>query len=59
MSNYKMAFVFMNIGNGKDREVIEEVRKLPNVSEAYELYGVWDGVAKIEGGTLLDQRCGH
>ena len=42
------AFVFVNVGLGSEREVLERLREIPGVKEAYYVYGVYDIVAKIE-----------
>jgi len=42
------AFVLINAELGKEGEVVKELRKLENVREANEVYGVYDIVAKIE-----------
>jgi len=47
-----MAFVFMNIDAGAEQQVIDELRKVQNVKEAYLVYGVYDAVAKIEAETM-------
>ncbi|MCK4845402.1 MAG: Lrp/AsnC ligand binding domain-containing protein [Candidatus Heimdallarchaeota archaeon] len=42
------AYILINSEIGKEQEVQEHLLKLPNVVEAYVLYGVYDLIAKIE-----------
>jgi len=43
-----MAFVLLNVGLGKDEEVLAELRKKEGVKEAYQVYGVYDMITKVE-----------
>ncbi|OYT62722.1 MAG: AsnC family transcriptional regulator [Thermofilum sp. ex4484_15] len=43
-----MAFVLISTEMGSERKVLEELKKIDEVSEAYIVYGVYDIVAKIE-----------
>jgi DNA-binding Lrp family transcriptional regulator len=47
-----MAFVFMNIDTGGEQEVLNQLRGIPSVKEAYLVYGVYDLVARIEAETM-------
>jgi DNA-binding Lrp family transcriptional regulator len=47
-----MAFVFMNIDTGGEQDVLNQLRGIPNVKEAYLVYGVYDLVARIEAETM-------
>ncbi len=42
------AFVFINVEPGSETEVLERLRKVPEVKESYFVYGVYDIVAKVE-----------
>jgi DNA-binding Lrp family transcriptional regulator len=42
------AFVFINVKPSKEREVLEKLRKIKNVTESFELYGDYDIVVKVE-----------
>lgn len=42
------AFVFINVKPGKEKEVLEKLRKIKNVTESFELYGDYDIVVKVE-----------
>ena len=47
-----MAFVLINTEIGAEEEVMNELRKIPNVKEAYVVYGVYDIVAKVEADSM-------
>lgn len=47
--NKAVIFVLINCEIGKEREILEEIKKVPEVSEAYLLYGVYDIIVKIKG----------
>ena len=47
-----LSFVLINAEIGAEDEVLEELRKLPNVKESYTVYGVYDVVAKVEAETM-------
>jgi len=42
------AFVFINVEPGSENEVLKRLRDVPEVKEAYFVYGVYDIVAKVE-----------
>ena len=42
------AFVFINVEPDSETEVLERLREVPEVKEAYFVYGVYDIVAKVE-----------
>jgi DNA-binding Lrp family transcriptional regulator len=42
------AFVFINVKPGKEKEVLEKLRKIKNVTESFGLYGDYDIVVKVE-----------
>lgn len=42
-------FVLVNCEIGKEKEILEELKNVPEVTEAYLLYGVYDLIIKIEG----------
>lgn len=42
------AFVFIKVKPGKEREVLEKLRKIKNVTESFWLYGDYDIVVKVE-----------
>ncbi|MEM2897159.1 MAG: Lrp/AsnC ligand binding domain-containing protein [Candidatus Bathyarchaeia archaeon] len=47
-----LAFVLINSEIGAEDEVLEELKKVENVKEAYVVYGVYDIVAKVEAETM-------
>ncbi len=44
----EIAFVFINVLPGKEREVLQSVRVIKGVTESYELFGDYDILAKVE-----------
>jgi len=46
------AFVLVNAEVGSDVELLQVLKKIPNVKEAYAVYGVYDIVAKVEAETM-------
>ena len=42
------AFMFMNIDAGAENEILKSLRGVPEVKEAYFVYGVYDVVVKVE-----------
>lgn len=47
-----MAYVLINTEIGSESEVLDAVKKIKNVREAYAVYGVYDIVVKIEAETM-------
>jgi len=47
-----MAFVLINAEIGAEDEVLNELRKIKSVKEAYIVYGVYDIVAKVEAESM-------
>ncbi len=47
-----IAFVLINAEIGGEEEVLQEIKKVEGVQEAYTVYGVYDIVAKIEAETM-------
>ena len=43
-----LAFVFINAELGSEQEVLEQLRKMDSVKEAYMVYGVYDVIVKVE-----------
>lgn len=46
------AFVLINTEIGSEEEVLNELKKIPYIKEAYVVYGVYDIVAKVEAETM-------
>jgi len=42
------AFVFVNVEVGSETEVLKQLREVPEVKEAFLVYGAYDIVAKVE-----------
>lgn len=47
-----LAFVLINAEIGSEDDVLKEMKKIPNVKEAYVVYGVYDIVGKVEADTM-------
>ena len=47
-----MAFVLINTEIGSENEVLEDLKKIDAVKEAYMVYGVYDVVAKVSANTM-------
>lgn len=43
-----IAFVLLNVEPGGEEEVLKSLRSIPEVKEAYRVYGVYDTVIKLE-----------
>ncbi len=46
------AFVLINVESGTEEEVVEQLRKIPGVEEAYYSYGVYDIITKINADSM-------
>ncbi len=46
------AFVLINTEIGSEEEVLNELKKISYIKEAYVVYGVYDIVAKVEAETM-------
>ena len=46
------AFVFVNVTTGSETEVLRRFREIPEVKEAYFVYGVYDIVVKVEADSM-------
>ncbi len=44
-----LAFVLVNTELGREKEVLEMLRAIPAVRDAFEIYGVYDIILKVEG----------
>ena len=47
-----LSYVLINVELGTEDEVLEEVRKIPNVKECHRIYGIYDMIAKVEAESL-------
>jgi DNA-binding Lrp family transcriptional regulator len=56
--NYKVetfmpkAFVLINVESGAEEEVVNQLKKVPGVEEAYFSYGVYDIIAKVSAESM-------
>ena len=46
------AFVVINVEMGSEEEVLDELKKLEGVKEAYLVYGVYDIIAKVKADNM-------
>jgi len=46
------AFVLINVESGSEEEVLDEIRKIEGVEEAYYSYGVYDIIAKVKADSM-------
>jgi DNA-binding Lrp family transcriptional regulator len=46
------AFVLINVESGSEDEVLNEIKKIEGVEEAYFSYGVYDVVTKIKSDSM-------
>jgi DNA-binding Lrp family transcriptional regulator len=47
-----MAYVLLNTETGAENEVLEEIKKLSSICEAYTVYGVYDVVTRVGAETM-------
>ena len=47
-----LAFILINADPGSEEELLKELRRIPSVKEVYNVYGVYDIIAKIEADTM-------
>jgi len=52
VSKMTLAFVLINVQSGAEGGVLKEIQKLPNVTEVYAVYGIYDLIVRIEADTL-------
>ena len=46
------AFVLLNVETGSEDSVLNQLRKIDVVEEAYVSYGVYDLIARVKAGTM-------
>ena len=46
------AFVLINVESGSEEEVLEEIKKIEGVEEAYFSYGVYDIITKVKADSM-------
>jgi len=47
-----LAFVFVNVEAGREKEVLENIKKIPEVKASYLVYGVFDIIVMLESDTF-------
>ncbi len=52
VSKMPMAFVLINAEIGSEDQVVKELKSVPQVKEAYMVYGVYDIVAKVAADSM-------
>lgn len=50
------AFVLINAETGSEKEVVEKVKAMKNVTEAYFVFGVYDVIAVVEAPNIDELR---
>jgi DNA-binding Lrp family transcriptional regulator len=50
------AFVLINVESGTEEEVIDQIKRIASVEEAYYSYGVYDVIAKLKAETMVKLR---
>ena len=46
------AFVLINVESGSEEDVLEQIKKIEGVEEAYFSYGVYDIITKVKAETM-------
>ena len=46
------AFVLVNVESGAEEKIVDELKKVPGVEEAYYSYGVYDIITKINADSM-------
>jgi len=46
------AFVLFNVESGSEDKVLQELKKIEGIQEAYVSYGVYDLIAKVKADTM-------
>jgi len=47
-----MAYVLLNSEMGYERDVLKALKDIPEVKEAFKIYGIYDIIIKIEADTV-------
>ncbi len=50
------AFVLINVESGSEEEILEQIKKIEGVEEAYYSYGVYDIIAKVAAESMEQLR---
>jgi len=47
-----VSYVLINVEPGSEMQVLNEVRKVPNVRDCHRIYGLYDMIAKVEADSM-------
>ncbi|MGD0424599.1 MAG: Lrp/AsnC ligand binding domain-containing protein [Candidatus Bathyarchaeia archaeon] len=47
-----LCYVLLNVEPGSEENVLNEVRKVPNVKNSHRVYGVYDMIAEVEADSM-------
>jgi DNA-binding Lrp family transcriptional regulator len=47
-----VSYVLLNVEPGSEEQVLNEVRKVPNVKDCHRIYGLYDMIAKVEADSM-------
>lgn len=50
------AFVLLNTEAGTEADVLREIKKIPSITEAFLVYGVYEIVLRVESNSLAELR---
>ena len=50
----EMAYIFLNSDIGFERDVLKYLKDIPEVREAFKIYGVYDIIIKLEADTVCE-----
>lgn len=50
------AFVAINVELGMEEDVLKRLKSIPNVEEAYRVFGVYDTIVKVKATTMEELR---
>ncbi|MFQ6011117.1 MAG: Lrp/AsnC family transcriptional regulator [Nitrososphaerales archaeon] len=51
-----IAFILLNVKMGSEDQALKEVESLPEVKEAYRVYGTYDTIVKVESADFAKVR---
>ena len=49
-----IAYVLLNSEMGFERDVLKDLKDIPEVREAFKIYGIYDIIIKVEADTMGD-----
>lgn len=48
------AYILLNVEIDSEEKIMDELKAIPEVKEAHQLYGVYDIIARVESDTMLN-----